>query len=359
MDIFSVILAGGGGTRFWPLSRQSMPKQLLNLSGKDVMINETIRRCADVIPSENTYIVTNQAQLSPLQRLLTECVARENILVEPLPRNTAPCVLYAALHIFRKYGDCVLCVFPSDHYIEDEKCFCSVLRSAVQAVQTVQTQDRILTIGIETRYPSTGYGYIKKAGHPDQFCAYTVERFEEKPDIEKAEKFCQSSDYYWNSGMFVFKASVIIEAFRRYLPGHYSQMLPLINSMSPYEEEKTLNAAYQAMEPISLDYGIMERADNIAVIPGDFGWSDLGSWDSLESVLPSDENDNLIKAEHVCVDTNDCIIYGDKKLIATVGLSNVVIVDTRNAILVCDKDKVQDVRKIVDALKVQGNYDLL
>jgi Mannose-1-phosphate guanylyltransferase len=356
MDIFSVILAGGGGTRFWPLSRQSMPKQLLNLSGRDVMINETLRRCEGVIPFENTYIVTNQTQLDPMRKLLTDGVPRENILVEPMPRNTAPCVLYAALRICREFGDCVLCVFPSDHYIEEEERFRAVLRNAAEAAQT---QDTILTIGIETRYPSTGYGYIKKAGNPDRFSAYAVERFEEKPDAEKAEAFCKSADYFWNSGMFVFKASVIIEAFKRYLPKYYGRMLPLINHMSPYEEANTLKTVYQALEPISLDYGIMERADNLAVIPGDFGWSDLGSWDALGSVLPPDENDNLIKAEHVCVDTSDCIIYGDKKLIATVGLSNVVIVDSRNAILVCDKEKAQDVRKVVEKLKVQGNYELL
>lgn len=354
METYAVIMAGGGGTRFWPLSRQNMPKQLLNLSGSDVMINETIKRFETIINPNNTYIVTNKTQSEIMKNILLPEMPRKNILSEPSARNTAPCILYAAMHIYEQYGDGIMCVFPSDHYITDEDGFKNVLDEAVKIAKETKS---IVTIGIKPTFASTGYGYIKRDIESGN--TYKIDKFVEKPNLDKAKQYLQSGNYYWNSGMFIWKLSVIIEAFKRFLPRIYNELQKISGKYGTEEGIELLEQIYPKLDNISVDYGILERTDNALVITGDFGWNDVGSWDALGAVFPSDEQGNIIKADHMGVDTKECIIYGDKKLIATVGLNNVVIVDTDDAILVCDKDKAQNVKQIVDKLKALGRKELL
>lgn len=354
MDIktYAVIMAGGGGTRFWPLSRHNMPKQLLNLSGSDAMINETIKRFDSIISSDNTYIVTNRAQTDVMKDILLSEIPKSNILSEPAARNTAPCILYAAMYIYQLYGDGIMCVFPSDHHITDENGFKNVLS---RAIQIADDTDTIVTIGIKPTFASTGYGYIKRDIPVED--AYRIDRFVEKPNLEKAKKYYQSGDYYWNSGMFVWKISVIIEAFKRFLPRIYNSLNKI--KFDSAESADMLEKLYPNLDSISVDYGIMERTDEAIVIPGDFGWNDVGSWDALGAIFPSDEYGNIIKADHIGVDTKECIVYGDKKLIATVGLKNIVVVDTDDAVMICDKSKAQNVKQIVDKLKESGREEFL
>lgn len=345
---FAVIMAGGGGTRFWPLSRRNMPKQLLSLSGNDAMINETIKRCEPLIPVGHTFIVTNKRQAKVMDTILMSSLPRENILKEPVPRNTAPCILFAAMHIYEKYGDGIMCVFPSDHYITEEQAFLSLLD---EAVHVADETGQVVTIGVKPRFPATGYGYIKRDNDKRYGSAYKLDRFVEKPNLDKAREYVNSGMYYWNSGMFIWKVSRVIDAFERFLPRiyhHFEQMRGVF--CSPDAQER-VDALYGELDSISIDYGVMERTDEAVVIPGDFGWNDIGSWDALGAVFPADEQGNITKADHVSVDTRECIIYGSQnKLIATVGIHNTVIVDTEDAILVCAKDRAQDVKYVVEQL---------
>lgn len=356
MNVYALIMAGGGGTRFWPLSRQSMPKQLLNLSGNDAMINETIKRCEPFIPLKHIFIVTNEEQAATMDNILMPQLPRENILKEPVARNTAPCILYAAMHIYEKYGDGILCVFPSDHYITNEEMFLQLLRSAAAISEDC---DHVLTIGIKPTYPATGYGYIKRGPKKNQDNAYQLDRFVEKPNLEKAKEYVTSGLYYWNSGIFIWKVSVAIQLFKRFLPRIYRELSKMEGKFCAPQAQTLLKEIYPLLDNISVDYGIMERVDEAFVIPGDFGWNDVGSWDALGAVFPSDENGNIVKADFIGIGSKECIVYGEKKLIATVGVHNMVIVDTDDAILICDKQRAQDVKHVVDTLKAKGKMELL
>lgn len=346
-------MAGGGGTRFWPLSRQTMPKQLLNISGNDALINETINRISNFIDKEKIFIVTNEKQNIPLKEVVSTNCIDEHILLEPAARNTAACIGYAAFKILRKYGDGIMCVFPSDHYIKDEKEFTNVLN---QAIEVARDTDKLITIGIKPTFPSTGYGYIKaiNKGVLEIDNCFDVEEFVEKPNLETAKKYLNSGDYYWNSGMFVWKISTILENFKRFLPKVYKGLGKIATSFGTELEIEKLKEIYPTIQSISIDYGIMERSDDVLVIPGDFGWNDVGSWDALGTIYDPDEAGNIIKGEHIGIDTEESIIFSDEKLIATIGVKNLIVVKTNDAVLVCPKDRSQDVKKIVEKLKEQG-----
>jgi len=356
MKNIGVIMAGGGGTRFWPLSRVGMPKQVLNITGGDTMINLTISRCEGLIEERDTFIVTNAKQKDVLKKVLKEGVPGENILLEPHARNTAPCILLAALKLRSIYGDGVMAVFSSDHYISDEAGFRRVFQSAIEAATE---RDKLVTIGITPSFASTGYGYIEYDMDSGRGGIYEVTRFVEKPDREKAEDYLRSGNYLWNSGMFVWKISTIISQFERFLPRIYEQMLPYAEAMGTAEEDDALKEAYENIQPISIDYGIMERSNEVLVIPGDFGWNDVGSWDALANVFPPDQSGNVVKADYLGIDTKGCVIYGQEEFVATIGLSDMIVVHTSDALLVCPKDRAHDVKKIVEALRKEGREDLL
>lgn len=354
MDHFAVILAGGGGTRFWPLSRQNKPKQLLNLSGNDVMLNDTILHYESVIPAQNTFIVTNQSQAELLNQILLEQVPRENVLREPVGRNTAACILYAALVIQKRHQEGVMVVLPSDHYFTDVAEYRNILTKTCQAAETT---DKLITIGVKPGFPATGYGYINyrkqlNAGLPEG--SFEVNEFVEKPTFERAKKYLESGDYLWNSGMFAWKVSVILVNFRRYLPRLFRSMQELIPVLDTEAEAETVAKIYPHLQSTSIDYGILERSDEVLVVPGDFGWNDVGSWDALGSIFPPDDDGNIVKANHVGIKTRNSIIYGDERLIATIGLDNVIVAETSDAILVCPKDRAQEVKDLVELLKAKG-----
>lgn len=348
MHIFSAILAGGNGTRFWPLSRESSPKQLLNISGNDVMINETIKRCSSIIPKNKAYIVTADSQSESVKKVLLPEVPRENILLEPSARNTAPSILFAALKIKKLYGDGIMCVFPSDQHINDNSEFENVLK---KMIEYAKTSEKLITIGITPTFPSTGYGYIKYGQKSDNDNFFKVDEFCEKPVYDKAKTYIENGNFLWNSGIFVFKVSTIIDNFNRYLPRIYNNLMRWYDVIGKDNENEILTEVFLSLHKISIDYGILERSDDVVVIPGDFGWSDVGSWDSLGALFPPDKNKNIVRSDkNILLSTSDCIIYSDKRLIATNGLNNLIIVSTDDALMICEKSKAQDVRKFVDVL---------
>lgn len=352
MATVSVILAGGSGTRFWPMSRVKLPKQVLNISGNDVMINETIKRCENVIPVENNFIVTAASQEEKIDDVMLKEVPRENILTEPCQRNTAPCILYAALKLKKKFGDGVMCIFPSDQYITDNDEFTRIM---AKAVALAEKSDKLITLGIKPAFPSTGYGYISFDNSGQTDGAYPVNEFVEKPSYDKAAAYVKSGTFLWNSGIFIWKISTIISNFERYLPRIYDKMMLWYDFIGTAEEAEKLNEIYPKLQKISIDFGIMERSNDVLVFPADMGWNDVGSWDALGAIFPPNEQGNIIRAEnHVNLDTTDCIIYSEKQLVTTIGLNNMIVVSTDDALMVCPKEKAQDVKRIVDELNKQG-----
>lgn len=351
MKRYGIIMAGGGGTRFWPLSRRERPKQFLNLTGKGIMVNETIDRLSGVIGAGDIFIVTNEKHGEMTLEETEGRLKADHILTEPAARNTAACIGYAAMEIVKKYGDGVMCIFPSDHYIRNEAAFRDVL---CQAARMAEETDALVTIGIKPLFPATGYGYIKKSAD-----SWAVEEFVEKPDAATARIYLEDDSYLWNSGMFIWKASVILEKFRELLPDIYAPLAVIGQAMGTAQEKTVIQRVYPDIPRISIDYGIMERADKVLVLPGDFGWSDVGSWDALGALYEPDENGNVVNGEAVLVDTRGCIVYGEKKLIALTGVENLVVVETEGAVLVCDKRKAQDVKKIVDCLEAEGKSHYL
>lgn len=350
MNLYGVIMAGGGGTRFWPLSRQTTPKQLLNLSGNGLMINETIDRIAQVIEEDKIFIVTNKKQGEKMRQSVGSRIAKNHILLEPAARNTAACIGYAAEEIVRKYGDGIMCIFPSDHFIKNQEEFNRILRLAIQVAEE---QDKLVTIGIKPTFPSTGYGYINYTSD-GKSTVYSVNEFVEKPNLETARCFVDSGCYAWNSGMFIWKASTILKDFERFLPKVYQYLEQIGESLGTDTEQEVISQIYGKIPSVSIDYGIMERSDNVSVVLGDFGWSDVGSWDTLGTIYDLDDMGNIIKGEQVNIDTKNSICYAEKRLIATVGVENMIVVETEDAVLVCRKDQAQKVKEVVDLLKERG-----
>lgn len=353
-----LIMAGGSGTRFWPISRKRYPKQALKLIGEKEMINLTIDRCDPLIGGVDMHIITNEEQKDLLADIVGQRLPEGNIFAEPSARNTAPCILYSVLKLQKRYGDVVVCVLSADHYIKDEAEF---RRQLQYAANYAAQNDVIVTLGIVPTFPSTGYGYIKKGMQLEYDVEiHQVERFVEKPDIETANSYLADGGYLWNSGMFVFRISTILDSYRKYMPEMCKAISPLEEVLDTDKEKRALAEIYPKLEKISFDYAIMEHETRVVVIPGDFGWSDVGTWDALEDVLPPDDNGNVVHGQHIGIDTRDCVIYGDgKQLIATIGLSDVVIVSSGDALLVCPRERVQDIRSLVDKIEKENGEKFL
>lgn len=355
MEIFEVIMAGGGGTRFWPLSRIKRPKQLLNISGNDIMLNETILRLDDIIDRENVFIVTNQEQKNLVEELLINGIPFRNILTEPVGRNTAPCILYAASILQKQKGNGIMCVFPADHHIADIKEYQRVIKNAVK---TAKETDCIVTIGIKPRFPATGYGYIKSTR---EVCkgVRKADEFVEKPSLESAEEYISSGMYTWNSGVFVFKISTILKAYEKYLPEMKHQMEQIADAAGTDRERDVLDTTYPMLQSISIDYGIMEVSDNVLVLEGDFGWSDVGSLDTLDTFYHQDEKGNIKIGDTLLIDSSGCIVKNESKLLTLIGVKDLIVVEAEDTVLVCKKDRAQDVKKAVEILKEKERLEYL
>ncbi|MCD7717307.1 MAG: mannose-1-phosphate guanylyltransferase [Lachnospiraceae bacterium] len=345
----ALIMAGGRGERFWPRSRRTLPKQFLSLTddGK-TMIQLTVERILPIVELEDIYIATNRDYRGLVKEQLPG-LPEENILCEPVGRNTAPCIGLGAVHISRKYEDAVMYVLPSDHLIKFNNMFLTVLKDAAEVAEK---EDNLVTIGITPDYPETGYGYIKFRPEAMEGRSYEVERFVEKPSLEVAKEYLATEQYLWNSGMFTWKISSILDRIRTLMPDTYAGLMKIRDAVGTPEEDAVLEKEFYAMEPQSVDYGIMEKAEHIYTIPGTFGWDDVGSWLAVGRIKKTNESGNVVDGNVITVNTHDCIVQGQKKLIAAVGLENMIIVDTEDATLICAKDSAGDIKKVLENLKI-------
>lgn len=345
-----VIMAGGGGTRLWPKSRLKKPKQLQSLISQDSMIKETFLRVSPLTNKSKIHIATNKTQVEELKKELPKNI---HIIEEPCIRNTAPSIGLAALLIKDKNEPTAF--LPSDHYVGNVTEFRKILKLAAKTAE----KDYLVTIGIRPTDPDTGLGYIqikpttfsRKLNLPD---VYEVAKFIEKPNFENAKKFVASGQYLWNAGIYVAKPAVILKLFKQYAPKIYQHLETIAKNPDSLEEE------YAKMENISFDYAIAERAKKIAVIPGNFDWSDIGNWAKLLEKLSQKTGENVVVGcEHYGIGTKGCLIHGTERLVVTIGLKDVIVVDTPDAVLVCHKNKAQDVKKIVEKLKSEKKYHYL
>lgn len=345
----ALIMAGGRGERFWPKSRKHLPKQFLSLTGDGkTMIQLTVERILPLVSMDDIYIATNRDYKPLVQEQLPE-LPEENILCEPIGRNTAPCIGLGAIHIAKKYEDAVMMVLPSDHLIKYNHMFVNTLQ---QGCEIAEKGYNLVTIGITPDYPETGYGYIKFIPEQSDGIAYAVDRFVEKPSLEVAKEYLATEQYLWNSGMFLWKVSTILSNLKQFMPSIYNGLQIIQSAIGTEEQDSVLESEFSAFPSESIDYGIMEKANNIYILPGTFGWDDVGSWLAVGRIRKSNEQGNVVIGNVITVGTRDCIIEGGEKLLATVGLKDLIIVDTDDATLICDKNSAGDIKKVLENLKI-------
>jgi mannose-1-phosphate guanylyltransferase len=351
-------MAGGQGTRFWPRSRRQLPKQLLNIVGERTMLEETVARISALIPAERTLVVAGEAY----SQLIRDCLPQlpeENFLFEPVGRNTAACVAWAALWVRHRAPEGVMAILPADHLIRDEAAFWRVLNTAMIVAQPL---GRLVTLGIQPTHPETGYGYIRMSQEGFQVEAHQVFRvgqFVEKPSRPTAEQFLAEGTYVWNSGMFVWRADSIWLEICRQLPQLAHDLEPVAAMMHENNLAGVLKALHPRLPALSIDVGVMERARDVWVVPADIGWSDVGSWRALAELLTADAQGNVVIGEQRGIDTSGCFIHSPNKLVATIGLTDLVVVETDDVLLICPKERDQDVRRLVELLEREGRQDLI
>ncbi|MFT3840899.1 MAG: mannose-1-phosphate guanylyltransferase [Myxococcaceae bacterium] len=343
--LYGVIMAGGSGTRFWPLSRKARPKQFLALATKRTMIEETLARLNGLSNPKDCFVVCGALHANPVKKLLKKLPAK-NVLVEPEARNTAPAIALAAAHVAARDPNGLVAVLPSDQHVSDVPGF----QKAVELAAAVAEQGYIVTLGIKPSRPETGYGYIR-VGEPLPSGGCRVAAFVEKPNLETAQQYMVSGEYLWNAGIFIFKASTMLEAFQAHMPELSAATAEIQAAVGTKKEAAVLKRAWKKMPSQSIDYGVAEKAQNIAVVPGDFGWSDVGSFAALPEVRAKDAGGNVVEGPALVIDSQGCVVVASKKPLAVVGMKDVVAVDAGDAILVLPREKSQDVRKVVEALK--------
>ena len=349
----ALVMAGGVGERFWPHSRERVPKQFLKLLDSTSMIRATVLRIGGLIRPEKVWVVTNARYAKLVARELPE-IPKEQILEEPLGRNTAPCIGLGVLAIRRAARDEVVAVFPADHVISGKAAFHSALRKAERVARETGA---LVTIGIPPSRPETGYGYIQYLRDAVRPGVYRIKTFAEKPHLNAAKRFLKSGDFFWNSGIFVWTVEAILREIEEALPELHDELMLIDNAMGTAKYDRILKTAYQRISSVSIDYGVMEKAAEVYVVRGKFKWSDLGSWDALYDFEKKDENANVIRAKTVMIDSRDCFIYSSNssnRVVAGIGLKKLVVIDTGDVLLICDKRRSQEVREIVEKLRREG-----
>ena len=349
---YAVIMAGGEGSRLWPLSRQSRPKQMVRLGSERTLFQNAVDRQKAIIPTDRIFVVTVAAQAEQLQQQCPE-IPRENYLLEPMPRGTASVVGYAAAALRKRDPQAVMAIMTADHLIHNVEYFHRLLAEAY----TLAMDGALVTLGIRPTFPATGYGYIQRGARLENydFLAYEVKRFKEKPDEEMARRFLAGGDHDWNSGMFVWRVDRIWAEFQQHMPELAEKLEQITAAWGTPDQDTVLQAVWPTIQPQTIDYGIMEKADRVAVLPAvDLGWNDVGTWESLFEAFETNEEGNLVMdACHVGVRTQGSLIISDKtdRLIVTLGVEDLVVVDTQDAILVCSRKDAQKVKEVVGLLK--------
>jgi mannose-1-phosphate guanylyltransferase len=357
-SLYFVVMAGGRGTRFWPRSRTKLPKQLLNIIGSKTILEQTIDRLLPITDWEHIFVVTEITQAEAVQELLPDLV-KDHLIVEPLGKNTAPCIGLAALILGRIDPAATMVILPSDHTMARIETFQETLLTAVQAAQE---GDYLITLGITPTSPETGYGYLEKGreikkikGHP----VWEVEAFHEKPDRPRAEAMVKTGKFFWNSGLFIWTVSAILNRMSLLTPEMYDE----IRKLEPFLDQpgwpEALRRGYEKMENISIDYAVMERAEGVLMLEGNFGWNDVGSWEAVYQLDPKDENGNTFNGPTLVLDSQGCLVYSPQKTVALIGMKDLIVVDTPDALLICPRERAQEVKKIVHMIEDQGRIDLL
>lgn len=345
---YAVIMAGGSGTRLWPLSRRDYPKQALKLFGDKTMFQYTVERISSVFTFEQILVVTIPKHATILQKQCPK-IPIENYILEPEGRGTAPAIGLASIHLMQRDPEACMVILTADHYIKNVTLFCEALKTA----EVIAQDGKLVTLGIQPSHPSTGFGYIKqgtKMGEVNDLSFYSVDQFVEKPNLADAQQMLSSGKYSWNSGMFVWKASQILGEFEQQMPEFFAQLLKVKNVLSTPEYTAFLNTIWPSVAKNTIDYGIMEKAKNTIVIPIDIGWTDIGSWGALFDLLPADQDHNNFIGPHLSKDTKNTLSFGNKRLIATLGIQDLVIIDTDDIVMVCSREREQDVKILVDLL---------
>ena len=350
---YAVIMAGGGGTRLWPVSRKNQPKQLLPLLGEETLFQSTVSRLLGEFPATRILVVTVEEQMREMRKQVP-AIPEENYLIEPSPRGTASVVGLAAAVLKKRDPEAIMAVLPSDHFIRNQDLFHYLLRAAFD----VARQNYLVTLGIAPLSPSIAYGYIQQGEHLDgefKYPVYQVKGFKEKPDEKMAQEFVRSGGYSWNSGIFVWRVSVILAEIEKQMPALSSALSEISSVWETPKQIEVLRAHWRGLKAETIDYGVMERAENVAILPASgLGWNDVGSWDTLFDVLFPDMAGNVsVNAQHLALETNNTLVYGagNERLIVTIGLDDTVVVDSGDVLLICKADQAQKVREVVDHLK--------
>jgi mannose-1-phosphate guanylyltransferase len=343
-------MAGGSGTRLWPLSRQYYPKQALNLVGDKTMFQYAVERIKPIFPFDRILVVTVAKHAKILQEQCPE-IPIENFILEPEGRGTASAIGLVTIHLLLRDPEACMAILTADHYITKVEHFCH----ALEAAEIIANEGKLVTLGIQPSSPSTGFGYIQqseKIKEINGFSVYDVIQFIEKPNLEKAKQMAKSGNFSWNSGMFIWKACQILFEFERQMPDLFAQLMQVKNVLTAPDYPMALSAIWSQVVKNTIDYGIMEDAENKVIIPVDIGWTDIGSWGSLIELLPNDQNHNVLLGSHQTIDTENTLVFGKKRMVATLGVKDLIIIDTDDVVMVCSRDREQDVKVLVEQLKI-------
>ncbi len=355
-DFYALIMAGGSGTRFWPASRKKLPKQFLRLKDdSDSLIRMTHKRVLKIFPETNIFYVANRNYVELIKNEI-EGISNSNLIIEPLPRNTAPAIGLSAAMIHKKNNNAIIAVLPSDHFIEKEELFVNILKTAYR----VSADGSIVTIGITPNRPETGFGYIRKGAlieTIDGIEVNGVEAFVEKPNRQKAIEYISTGRYLWNAGIFIFKAERILSEMKRLMPETFDAIMKTVDLIN--KDPQKAEEEFSKIQSISIDYGIMEKVQGIRVIPADINWSDVGSWGAMRDILPRDHYGNANIGENILIDCQDCLVRSSGRLVAVIGMNNVAVIETENAVLVIPIERSQDVKKVVDELDLKNKKELI
>jgi mannose-1-phosphate guanylyltransferase len=346
-------MAGGRGERFWPLSTGKVPKPFLPLTGPKTLIQLTVERALRFVPKDRIFIVLGRTHLNVALKQLPE-LPRDNFIVEPVGRDTAACIGLAAIVLSLKDEKATMVVLPADQYVPDVEKFTNTIRNCVAMADH---GDYLVTMGIKPTRVETGYGYIyarKNSNTKRDIVCFTVEKFVEKPDPRRAAEYMKDGNYYWNAGIFIWKTKTVLEGMRTHMPILYNGLNAIKGALREGRKAKA-DALFRKFERKSIDYGLMERAENVLMVPANFTWDDVGTWTSLQRVLDLDGKGNYTRGDTICIDSHDCVVVGDEKVIGVIGVSNLVIVSSKNGILVCDSGRVQEVREITKSINEKNN----
>jgi len=361
----AVILAGGRGTRFWPRSRTRTPKQLLNIVGNDTMLEQTVKRLLPVVPAFHIWTVTHASQAAAVKKQLP-AAARKRVLIEPVGVNTAAAIGLAAVHIrHAAKGDALMAVLPSDHFISDTEKYHRVVRAALEVARE---HGRMVVLGIPPTRPETGFGYVERMGdalHSLGFSVFPVRRFTEKPKLENAQQYVDSGNYHWNAGMFFWRVSTFLDNLKRYLPKTHEALESLAETIGKKTYERRLRAIYPKLENISVDYAILENSTRqegpprVFVIPAEIGWSDIGSWAAVYELLAKQSGDNFLAGQGLTLDATGNFLYSPSKFVAAIGVRDLIVVETPDALLIVPRGRAQDVARLVKSLEERKLTKLL